>query len=471
LKSRQPLLYAKINELSGGSLSEKAWRWVNDTPSVCGYCQNSTKFLDFGRGYAKFCSRKCTANSKTVAEKKKNTNKQRYGVDHFSSTVEYKERVRQTCSDRYGVINPGQIDRLKTQRGRNKQLTFFNQLLATISEFATPNFEFTEYTHVRDKELAWTCVSCQTVFASNIFGKIPRCQTCYPTGNFGGQSSIEKDILSEIRKFYSGQIIENSRKIISPKELDLYFPKENFAIEVNGVYWHSEDRLEPNYHQQKYQQCADKGIKLLMVTDCEWAEKRELICRMIKHRLGITDVRIHARKCQVKKIHHRLAKSFLEKNHIHGHSRASICYGLYHNDSLLAVLTCMKGSRFNKKNSNIEIIRLAFDEYHVPGALGKFIRAIQQEHPNLDITTYADLRYGTGDVYTNNNFTQSHITKPGYWYFLNGVMYHRLSWTKKKLISLGNDPDKSESEIMRDMGALRIYDCGHKHFILRGSDE
>jgi hypothetical protein len=468
VRSKHPDLYEHINrEQFGNSFSEKVWRWLYGDPQPCGHCQSATKFLDFRQGYARFCSSKCVANSSIVNEKKKHTNKQRYGVEHFSSTEQYKQKFQQTCLDRYGVSNPGQITNLVQQRSRKKQLTFFNQLLKIISEFSIPNFDFDDYTNVRDKELSWTCVGCGSIFTSSIFGKIPKCQNCYPTGNFGGQSSIEKDLLSEIRKFYSGEIIENSRDIISPKEIDIYFPKEKLAIEVNGIYWHNDSKLDPLYHQRKFHLYNDLGIRLLMITDYEWAKNRELICRMIKHRLEITKERIHTRHCDVRQIHHDLAKSFLETNHIHGHSKASVCYGLYSNDLLLAVITCIDGSRFNKKNSNIEIVRLAFGDYHVPGALGKFIKAVKKDFPNSQITTYADLRYGNGNVYNNNGFVETHTTKPGYWYFLNGTMYHRLSWTKKKLVKMGYSADKTEMEIMQELGALRIYDCGHKHFILK----
>ena len=34
---------------------------------------------------------------------------------------------------------------------------------------------------------------------------------------------------------------------------------------------------------------------------------------------------------------------------------------------------------------------------------------------------------------------------------------------KKKLIKMGYDSNKTEFEIMSDMGYLRIYDCGNKN--------
>jgi len=401
--------------------------------------------------------------------KKALTSISRYGVDHFSKTDDYLEKFKNTCRNKYGVDNPGQIVANKTTRARAKQLTFFNSLISAIDKFSIPAFSFDEYTFVRDKELLWKCVTCNNTFLSNIFGKLPRCPSCYPTGNIGGQSSVELDILDEIRKFYNGKIIENSRQIISPKELDLYFPEEKFAIEVNGVYWHS--KVSPIYHRDKYTRCASDGIRLLMITDNEWTVNRQLIIRMIKHRLGVTPKSIPARKCRVEQVDYRVAKKFLESNHIHGNSKASAYYGLYSEQTLLAVISILTRNRFKRNNCEIEIIRLAFGEISVIGALGKFIKEIRKSYPDSDISTYADLRYGDGLVYTKNGFIETHITSPGYWYFLHNTMYHRLSWTKKKLVSLGYDANKTEAAIMEELGALKIYDCGHKHFILRKKDE
>jgi very-short-patch-repair endonuclease len=61
------------------------------------------------------------------------------------------------------------------------------------------------------------------------------------------------------------QIIENSRKIIQPYELDIYIPKKKIAIEFNGLYWHSSERKEKDYHYQKYKKCKEKGIKLIQI--------------------------------------------------------------------------------------------------------------------------------------------------------------------------------------------------------------
>lgn len=85
----------------------------------------------------------------------------------------------------------------------------------------------------------------------------------------------------EVRKFAESVIrkssISSSREIISPYELDIYFPDESFAIEFNGTYWHSDSKIRANhdisakqYHQKKIDLCKQKSIDLVFVWQEDW---------------------------------------------------------------------------------------------------------------------------------------------------------------------------------------------------------
>ena len=458
-------LYDQIMQIPGKTFSEKSWNYIYGDPPLCKHCNGPTTYRSFSTGYTTFCSTKCLANNKDIQEQKQQTATDRYGVGHYSKTADYKAKFKSTCLDRYGVTNPGQIINNQKKRSRKKQLTFYTQLINEIKEYTIPKFTFDEYTYVRDTSLLWECTLCNTQFTASVFGKLPKCSTCFPTHNNGGPSSIELDIKSEIAQFYGGPIIENSRTIIPPKELDLFFPELNFAIEVNGVYWHSSKFCDKTYHQDKFNLCNAAGISLLMITDYEWQTNRNLVLRMIKHRMQISDTAIYARKCNVQIITSKLAKEFLSKNHIHGYSNASIHYGLYYATELVSVLSISTRHRFNHNTAILEIVRLGFSQ-RVVGALGKLLKQVKLDYPNTIIATYADLRIGTGTVYLKNNFVLKSVTKPGYWYLYNNIMYHRLSWTKQKLVALGHDAQLTEEQIMTNIGALRIYDCGHNYYEL-----
>ena len=467
IKTHHKEIYELISNIKGKTISEKSWKWIYESEGgKCLNCGSDTKFLDFRRGYASFCSNKCVAKSDEIKNKKKKTISDRYGVDHYSKTPEYKIKFEKTVKSKYGVINPGQIESLKLSRSRNKQLTFFEDIIERSKDISIPLFNFNDYTHVRDKSLRWNCKQCNIDFQSDLFNKLPRCPSCFPKGNFGGQSNVEKDVLSTIREFYHGIIDENRRDIISPKELDLYFPEFNFAIEINGIYWHNADLLPQKYHQEKYILCKEKNIDLLMITDYEWKTKKEIIISMIKHKLKIKKKTVFARKCTIKELTNGEAKFFFNNTHINGFCKASKYYGLVHEEQIIAAISCAP-NRFSKNKNEIEIIRFSLLNFNVPGAFSKLFSAIKRIYSDHTFISYADLRYGSGNVYSKNGFEESKITAPGYWYFVNDKLEHRLNWTKRKLVKLGFDKNKTEKEIMRDLNALKIYDCGQKLFTWR----
>jgi hypothetical protein len=97
----------------------------------------------------------------------------------------------------------------------------------------------------------------------------PYCEKCTSGRN---QSIEEKDVLNYVKTFYHGKIITNTKKIIGPKELDIYFPELNKAIEYDGYHWHSYNDI-----LNKIKLCKDKNIKVLNVLDRFWNDKNQKI--------------------------------------------------------------------------------------------------------------------------------------------------------------------------------------------------
>lgn len=55
---------------------------------------------------------------------------------------------------------------------------------------------------------------------------------------------------------------------------------------------------------------------------------------------------------------------------------------------------------------------------------------------------------------------------PSHWYVVDGIRSHRFNWRKQKLIKLGFDSNKSEEEIMSELGYYKLYNGGNKKWIL-----
>lgn len=110
----------------------------------------------------------------------------------------------------------------------------------------------------------------------NGFSRGDRCPIC---ASLQTVSKAEKDVVDYIKKIYNGLLIENDRtQIINPKtncflELDIFLPDINKAIEYNGMYWHSSNYSVYKDNVKK-EQCKQKNIGLLIITDLDWMNDR-----------------------------------------------------------------------------------------------------------------------------------------------------------------------------------------------------
>ncbi len=93
-------------------------------------------------------------------------------------------------------------------------------------------------------------------------------------------SNKEKEIVTFIKSFYNEPIIENDRQVIKPRELDIYLPNLNLAIEFNGSYWHSiEADCPKDYHLMKSLLCREKNIRLIHIYEFEDIEEQKQLLK------------------------------------------------------------------------------------------------------------------------------------------------------------------------------------------------
>ena len=296
-----------------------------------------------------------------------------------------------------------------------------------------------------------------------------------------GISESEKEILNFIKEIYSGEIIENSRKIINPYELDIYIPEKNLAIEYNGLLFHSfgkkiftnkelDLQFQKYRHLEKTKLAEEKNINLLHIFENEWLDpiKQDIWKSIISYKLGIVKQRYFARKLEIKEVNNKEAKEFFEENHIQGYTNAEIKIGLFDNQKLISCMTFAK-PRFNK-NYQYELIRFASIKYSsCVGCAQKLFKYFLRTYQPESIISYANRRwaFAKSNVYQNLNFKFIKETEPNYYYFKLDEMkfYHRSHFQKHKLKNYSNtkdqyDPSLTESKIMFNSGYRRIYDAG-----------
>ena len=96
--------------------TERLYHVLNDlyeTPK-CPVCNiNTLKFKDISKGYYKTCSKKCSKNTIEYKEKYRQTCLEKYGVDNPLKSKEIRDKITATNLERYGVENPFQSEEIK----------------------------------------------------------------------------------------------------------------------------------------------------------------------------------------------------------------------------------------------------------------------------------------------------------------------------------------------------------------------
>ena len=287
--------------------------------------------------------------SSLIQEKGKESCLEKYGVEYYNQTEESQIRRKETSLKKYGVENPSQniSIKIKKEKLEAKKLNYAkSQNLVTVNDLSK-TFNRDESTIIDDIRLLnlkiikfnndarFYIEESNLPILSDFFSKTDEC----------GKSYSEKELVDFVKSIYSDEIMENTKRIIPPKELDIYIPKMKLAIEYNGLYWHDENHVDRNYHLTKTNMCNKKGMDLIHVFEDDWLYKKEIVKSMIASRLGIYKEKIFARKCQIKEIEKDQAKIFFDENHLQGFAYGDLYLGLMFNNELIQCI-CIKLARW-----------------------------------------------------------------------------------------------------------------------------
>ena len=385
----------------------------------------------------------------------KNTMIEKYGKENPMQVSELLEKAKTTNISIYGEDNPSKNAAVKEKIKNKLTAHWYPQ----ISDRIDKKLEIIGDYHGAKYLNNFRCEFCDHEFEGTMInGGTPVCRRCVPYG-----SGLEKQVLGYILQ-YTDDYITHDRKIIAPYEIDIVIPSLKIAIEICGLYWHSEEKLGKRYHLDKLEKCNAAGYMLITIFEDEIINTPEIVQHRIAHLLGKSK-KIGARKCKIIQLDSEETRIFLQNYHIQGTANSSYRYGLQYNGSLVAVMTFSK-ARFGNKNA-YELVRYCSSLGIVGGASKLLSYFIKTELPS-NIISYADRRWSEGKLYETLGFELDGCTLPNYWYFKDGTKkrFNRLGFTKQKLIENGFQENSSEREIMKDNGWRRIYDCGSFRYVL-----
>ena len=295
------------------------------------------------------------------------------------------------------------------------------------------------------------------------------CHKCYANIS---QSSPELEIKDIINTMYNGKCIENSRSIIPPLELDLYYPEKNVAIEFNGNYWHDENHKPKDYHFNKFKLCKDKNIRLVSIYESDWYNKHDNIINLLKN-IFIDSKIIYARNCTISKLDYKTKSKFINEYHFYGDSnQGTISYGLYYNDELVSVMSFGKLRGQNKLHNNkdhYELVRFVTkDNVRIVGGASKLFKKFISEYHPMYIICYSDNDFFTGETYNKLGFKLKSLGESIDYQWVKGTKaLSRYECMASKLLEKYdkyrniNIEGSVEDYIMHDLGYSKLYRCGN----------
>ena len=199
--------------------------------------------------------------SQEVKDKIKNTCLERYGVENPFMDENVKQRIKQHNLEKYGGNSPMCSSEI---REKSSQICLDKYGVEYTSQYRDGKTIYEKYPLLirRLPNGEWMCKcphedcdKCKEKYfitQPNIIYDRTRlgvelCTRLHPVSS---QSSSYELKIQNLLKDLNIPFEIHVRNIIPPKELDIYIPSKSLAIEINGCYWHS-DKEKPKKSSKK----------------------------------------------------------------------------------------------------------------------------------------------------------------------------------------------------------------------------
>jgi hypothetical protein len=415
-----------------------------------------------------------TFESDILMEKVRKTNIERWGFTIPSKSDIIKKKTIISNLEKWGFIHPSMSDEVKNKT-KNTLLEKYNVMNIMFSEEFRSKFNITnEDGYIRylgNRNYEFNCVNCLNNydidydnFYQRKFRNVSTCTKCFPI--LGNTSIKEKELFLFIKSIYNDDIITSYRDGL---EIDIYLPKIRLGFEFNGLYWHSDEKLDKNYHLNKTLYFKERDIKIIHIWEDDWDFKKDIIKSQISNWLGLEKLKIFARNCYIKEIKDsRISTQFLNDNHIQGTIRSVIKLGLYHESELVSIMTFDNNEGRNKMEpGGWNLSRFCSKKNtKVIGGASKLLKYFINNWSPKRVISFSDKDWSTGNLYYSLGFKLVNDLKPDYKYIIDNRRVNKQRLTKKKMVSKGKNPNLKESELIKEMNIQKIYNVGQLKFEL-----
>lgn len=447
--------------------------------------------------------------------------KELYGVENVSSLEPVKEKRRRTSLSRYGTQNPTQNEDVKrkyrsTMSARHGSRRS-DQLI--VKDFENYSHIDTWLRNFRKVHGHGPSISETAVHFGVTQPAISRLKSKLElSALFDSTVSLREALFKNFLKehFPDVRYIHNDRSVISPLELDFFFPDHSFAVEISPTSTHHSSTSflnfgknmpkDRNYHRNKMIEAEKAGVELLTVFDwMPWNSVIEMIC----HKLSGSGSRVPARRTTSHLVRKsdgdkgllKSMRNFIRENHILGFDGRGVLFYNYldYEGTIIGVAAWGRPRSLNvhrrrtSENSDrpdrrVELLRMCFvSGMSVPGGASKLVRNFIRNNETVEeIVTFSDCDLGTGHVYDRIGFDLVERSRPQLVYVHPRVMRSDgrpfiVRGTSLQLVGadrlLKNFPNykkvgigdnlPSNREIVESYGFLPVYDCGYKKWLMK----
>ena len=194
-----------------------------------------------------------------------------------------------------------------------------------------------------------------------------------------------------------------------PLEIDFVLEDHNIGFEINDIATHNIKQKDQFYHYNKTLQCAQKGIRLIHIWEWELIDE-ELWRRTsswILNLLNCNKIQINFNDCIIKKVLVDEEKEFEELYDLNGYLKSDICYGAYHNQELIQLLSLQRND-----NNQYELLKLITKFGYNFTDNNKLLSYIMEKHYIKSIIAKCNLDKYDDGIYEKMDFKLIKFEEP-----------------------------------------------------------
>ena len=361
-----------------------------------------------------------------VKEKMKQTNLNKYGTEFVSQSGEVRQTIVKNNLAKYGVEYPMMLPEFQA-KARETNIKLFGRPAYTQRHIKNIEewYKFMENprnyisSHYDEKPTVEHIATDFKVFYGTVILYLDKHNAfdCVRRN----RSKIEDEIIQYIHSVdKSIKVISCSKSIIPPKELDIYLPDYNFAIECNPTVTHNSSISDPwegkpkshTYHREKTNECDNKHIFLMHIFGYDWTWHKDIVLSVIRSKINHLENKVYARKCKIVELDEVTNKQFQLANNLETYINSTVRIGLKYKDKLVCLMTFTQLNLISN-SWKLNIYCSLLNTSVIGGASKLFKYFVRKYNPNK-LISYSNRSHTSGKLYARLGFTEIENTEPNY---------------------------------------------------------